>query len=79
MKKPSTEHKTSSLNRRTFLQSALAAPVALALAGPATGQLDAVVFPPPQMSFENPDIIRYDGHCFTINGHDTFLHGGAFH
>jgi len=66
-------------SRRKFLQTTLAAPVALALGGPAVESLDAIVFPSPQMTFENPDIIRYDAHCFTINGRDTFLHGGCFH
>jgi hypothetical protein len=66
-------------SRRKFLQSTLAAPVALALGGPAVERLDAIVFPSPQMTFENPDLIRYDAHCFTINGKDTFLHGGCFH
>jgi Glycosyl hydrolases family 35/Beta-galactosidase, domain 2 len=66
-------------SRRKFLQSALAAPVALALGGPAVEPLDAFLLPPGQMSFQNPDIIRYDSHCFTINGRDTFLNGGAFH
>lgn len=66
-------------SRRKFLQSTLAAPAALALGGPGAGSLDALLLPPGQMSFQNPDIIRYDAHCFTINGRDTFLHGGAFH
>ena len=66
-------------SRRKFLQSTLAAPVALALGGPAVEPLDAIVFPSPQMTFENPDFIRYDAHCFTINGRDTFIHGGCMH
>ena len=66
-------------SRRTFLQSTLAAPMALALGRPSTQSLGAILLPSPQMSFQNPDIIRYDAHCFTINGHDTFLHGGCFH
>jgi Glycosyl hydrolases family 35/Beta-galactosidase, domain 2 len=66
-------------SRRKFLQSSLAAPVALALARPGFESLGAVLFPSPQMTFQNPDMIRYDAHCFTINGRDTFLHGGAFH
>jgi hypothetical protein len=66
-------------SRRKFLQSTLAAPVALALGGATVDPLNAIVLPSPQMTFSNPDFIRYDSHCFTINGHDTFLHGGAFH
>ena len=29
--------------------------------------------------FSHPDRIRYDGHCFTIEGKDTFIFSGAFH
>jgi hypothetical protein len=29
--------------------------------------------------FSNPNRIRYDGHCFTIDGQDTFIFSGAFH
>src|ERR1700722_4649142 len=32
-----------------------------------------------QPSFSHPDRIRYDGHCFTIDGKDTFIFSGAFH
>lgn len=32
-----------------------------------------------QPVFSHPDRIRYDGHCFTIEGKDTFLFSGAFH
>lgn len=66
-------------SRRKFLQSTLAAPVALAMGGSAVESMGAVLLPPGQMSFPNPDFIRYDAHCFTINGRDTFLHGGCFH
>ncbi len=66
-------------SRRKFLQTTLAAPVALALGGPAVESLGAVLIPPGQTIFSNPDFIRYDAHCFTINGRDTFLHGGCFH
>ena len=30
-------------------------------------------------TFHHPDRIRYDGHCFTIEGKDTFIFSGAFH
>jgi Glycosyl hydrolases family 35/Beta-galactosidase, domain 2 len=66
-------------SRRKFLQSTLAAPVALALGRPGAESLGAMLLPSGQMSFQNPDIIRYDAHCFTINGHDTFLNGGSLH
>jgi Glycosyl hydrolases family 35/Beta-galactosidase, domain 2 len=65
--------------RRRFLQSTLAAPVALVLGHLGAESLGAVLLPSPQISFQNPDTIRYDAHCFTINGRDTFLHGGCFH
>jgi hypothetical protein len=29
--------------------------------------------------FPKPDRIRYDGHCFTIDGQDTFIRSAAFH
>jgi hypothetical protein len=29
--------------------------------------------------FPNPQIIRYDGQCFTIHGKDTFVYSGSFH
>ncbi len=36
---------------------------------------------PPQAGalFSNPDVIRYDSHCYTIFDKDVFLHGGCFH
>ena len=39
--------------------------------------------PPPPIpsprTFPHPDRIRFDGHCFTIDGKDTFIYSGAFH
>src|SRR5438876_4036914 len=29
--------------------------------------------------FPHPERIRYDGHCLTIEGKDTFIFSGAFH
>jgi hypothetical protein len=29
--------------------------------------------------FSHPDRVRFDGHCFTIDGKDTFIYSGAFH
>ncbi len=66
-------------SRRKFLQTTLAAPVALAIGRPGAESLGAILPPPGQMTFQNPDTIRYDAHCFTINNQDTFLHGGCFH
>jgi len=33
----------------------------------------------PTKHFPKPDRIRYDGHCFTIDGKDTFIRSAAFH
>jgi hypothetical protein len=30
-------------------------------------------------TFKHPDRIRFDGHCFTIEGKDMFIFSGAFH
>lgn len=70
-------------SRRNFLKAALGAPLAAQLGGPVLGgmifgrPLAAPV--PDQNQFQNPEIIRYDADCFTINGRDTFIHSGAFH
>jgi hypothetical protein len=32
-----------------------------------------------QPTFSHPDRVRYDGHCFTIDGKAVFLFSGAFH
>jgi hypothetical protein len=67
------------LSRRRFLKSSLAAPLAATLGG--TG-LELWGTPLPtagSVTFQNPDIIRYDSQCFTINGQDTILHSGSFH
>jgi len=63
-------------SRRSFLQSALASPLIVRLGGGGVGTLLAM---PPQMTFTNPDIIRYDASCFTIKGKDTIILSGAFH
>jgi hypothetical protein len=33
----------------------------------------------PTKHFPKPDRIRYDGHCFTIDGQDTFIRSAGFH
>jgi hypothetical protein len=33
----------------------------------------------PTKHFPKPDRIRYDGHCFTIDGQDTFIRSAEFH
>src|ERR1017187_8906335 len=34
---------------------------------------------PGEKQFPYPQVIRYDGHCLTINGKDTFIRSAAFH
>jgi len=34
---------------------------------------------PVKKQFPQPGVIRYDGHCLTINGKDTFIRSAAFH
>ena len=60
-------------SRRQFLQGALIAPLA------ATAPLTGRAFVQGESQFQNPHIIRYDAHCFTINGRDAFVFSGAFH
>src|SRR4051812_45828892 len=33
----------------------------------------------PPRTFPHPDRIRFDGHCLTIDGKDTFIYSGPFH
>lgn len=35
--------------------------------------------PTPSKSFSHPDRIRYDDHCMTIDGKDTFIYSATFH
>jgi Glycosyl hydrolases family 35/Beta-galactosidase, domain 2 len=67
------------LDRRRFLASTLAAPVAVLLGQSGVETFAALLPPAGQTSFPNPQIIRYDRDCFTLNGRDTFLVGGSFH
>lgn len=32
----------------------------------------------PAKQFSHPDRIRYDGHCLTIDGRDTFIYSAAW-
>jgi len=78
-------------SRRRFLKATLAGPLGarFAPAGEAwLGGKDprhinhavATTLPASgQMQFENPQIIRYDANCFTLNDRDTFIFSGAFH
>ena len=68
-------------SRRDFLLTAVATPLGARLGPLAHARLttDAPLLPGAQMQFENPQIIRYDAKCFTINGKDTLVMSGAFH
>jgi hypothetical protein len=68
-------------SRRNFLLTAVTAPLAARLDPWGQCHLEAASagLPAGQMQFENPQIIRYDAKCFTINEHDTLVMSGAFH
>jgi len=67
-------------SRRNFLLNAVAAPLAARLDPLGHERLEAAaLLPAGQMQFENPQIIRYDAKCFTINDKDTLVMSGAFH
>lgn len=69
-------------SRRKFLQLSLAAPLAslYSLDRPALAR-STILLPPGQAQpqFENPQIIRYDAQCFTLNDKDTFIRSACFH
>ncbi len=63
--------------RREFLETTLAAPLAVA-----AGRGEATLVPFQQFNeelFPNPHILRYDAHCFTIHEKDQVIFSGAFH
>ncbi len=62
-------------SRRQFIQTALGVPLAGTLGGSGVRTLWALQ----QEQFQNPEIIRYDAKCFTIQGKDSFIFGAAFH
>ncbi len=64
--------------RRKFLGGVLAAPLA-GLLGPAGGRLWALGQGPGEAEFENPQIIRYDAHCFTQHRQDKLIYGASLH
>src|ERR1035437_10980179 len=67
-------------SRRNFLLATLSPPLAARLEGWGLEGIHAAALPAAgQMQFENPQIIRYDANCFTLNGHDTLIASGAFH
>jgi hypothetical protein len=65
--------------RRRFLQSALTAPVAASLGGGQALFAGTSITAQGQELFESPLIIKYDSHCFVIQGRDAFIFGAAFH
>ncbi len=66
-------------SRRNFLFTTCTAPLAASLESFTRSNAAASMLPPGQMQFENPQIIRYDAKCFTINGKDTLVMSGALH
>ncbi len=60
--------------RRSFLFTAVTAPLAARLDPWGRGDVEAVAAMAPggQMQFENPQIIRYDAKCFTINNKERW-------
>ena len=68
-------------SRRDFLWTAVTVPLAARLDPWGEGRLEIMAAAPSagQMQFENPQIIRYDAKCFTIQDHDTLVMSGAFH
>jgi hypothetical protein len=74
-KKPSMDP-----SRRKFLQFSLAAPwLAAAPRSYLSASLPTSTAVQGQQQFENPQIIRYDGQCFTLNDQDTFVQSACFH
>ena len=68
-------------SRRNFLLTAVTAPLAASLDPWGRAGVEALVAMSPggPMQFENPQIIRYDSKCFTIDEKDTLVVSGAFH
>ena len=67
-------------SRRNFLLTAVTAPLAAGLDPSGHGHfemLTAMAAGP--MEFDNPQLIRYDAKCFTINDKDTLVASVAFH
>jgi len=65
--------------RRRFLQTALTVPIAGLLDAGRSLLAGASVAAQEQALFESPLIIKYDAHCFVIQGRDAFVFGAAFH
>ncbi len=68
-------------SRRKFLRAAASVPLIANLGPRGLSGVAAMASPLPgaPIEFQNPQLIRYDAHCFTINGKDTLIMSGAFH
>ncbi len=66
-------------SRREFLESLAGTPLAASLSRGIAPLLGEPVLKGGKMVFPKPDVIRYDSHCFTLNGVDTLIHSGSFH
>ncbi|MBZ5513824.1 MAG: beta-galactosidase [Acidobacteriia bacterium] len=66
-------------SRRYFLRTALSAPLAGTLGISSARLLRAGPLAQEEERFQNPEVIRYDAKCFTIQGKDTFVFSAAFH
>ncbi|MBI4165320.1 MAG: beta-galactosidase [Acidobacteria bacterium] len=64
-------------NRRSFLQCVFFTPVAAFGSSPLIP--GALQTSQEQEIFESPLIIKYDSHCFIIQGHDALVYGSTFH
>src|SRR5215472_15822029 len=68
--------------RRGFLQSTLSTPLAASLSGLVhleTYGAPWAVQDSGQELFPQPQFVRYDADCFTLNDRDTFIYSAAFH
>jgi hypothetical protein len=66
-------------SRRDFLLTAASVPLTVRLNPQGKVEAAVALAPRGQMEFENPQMLRYDAKCFTINGKDTLVMSGAFH
>ncbi|HLW78667.1 MAG TPA: beta-galactosidase, partial [Terriglobia bacterium] len=77
------KNRTVRPSRREFLELAAGAPLVAMTAGRAARLIEASILRPApsqdESRFQNPAIVRYDSSCFTLNGRDVFVYGGAFH
>jgi hypothetical protein len=65
---------------KTIFQSAVFAAVSLCLtSGSVSAEPAGGKNPSGSKVFSHPERIRYDGHCMTIEGKDTFIYSATFH